>query len=151
MGSQEFKNLVGHKRVALETSVFILALEGNQDFPQASELFRVLAVARAKMFASVLTITEVINKSYEIGDTKRIPARLNFIHGGGSINIIDVTQAIALKAAQLRAKYHLKTPDAIHLATAIEANCDLFFTADKDFQTTITEVKIVHIEPTQRV
>ena len=110
MGSQELENLVSHKRVALETSVFILALEGNKDFPQAAELFRVLAVARAKMFASVLTITEVINKSYEIGDTKRIPARLNFIHGDGSINIVDVTQAIALKAAQLRAKYHLKTP-----------------------------------------
>ena len=58
----------------------ILALEGNENFPQASELFRVLAIAHAKVSASVLTITEVINKSYEIGDTKRIPARLDFIH-----------------------------------------------------------------------
>jgi len=148
MGSRQLEELVNHKRVALESSVFILALEGNKDFPQASELFRVLAVARAEVFASVLTITEVINKSYEIGDTKRVPARLDFIHGGGRINVIDVSQAIALKAAQLRAKYHLKTPDAIHLATAIEANCDVFFTADKDFQINISEVKIVHIEPT---
>ena len=35
------------------------------------------------------------------------------------IELFDVTLAIAEQAAQLRAKYSLRTPDAIQLATSI--------------------------------
>lgn len=33
-------------------------------------------------------------------------------------------------ATRLRTKYNLKTPDALHLAAAIDANCDEFWTND---------------------
>lgn len=35
------------------------------------------------------------------------------------------------KATQLRADHGLKTPDALHLAAAIEAGCDEFWTNDR--------------------
>ncbi len=34
-------------------------------------------------------------------------------------------------ATELRAEHRLKTPDALHLATAIEAGCDEFWTNDR--------------------
>jgi predicted nucleic acid-binding protein len=34
------------------------------------------------------------------------------------------------RATDLRARYGFKTPDAIHLATAIEEHVDLFLTGD---------------------
>jgi predicted nucleic acid-binding protein len=36
----------------------------------------------------------------------------------------------AVRAAQLRADLNLKTPDALHLAAAIEAGCDRVLTND---------------------
>jgi predicted nucleic acid-binding protein len=34
------------------------------------------------------------------------------------------------RGTELRAKYGFKAPDAIHLAAAIEGNCDVFLTND---------------------
>ena len=44
--------------------------------------------------------------------------------------IIEVDINIACRAAELRAKYSLKTPDAIQLATALENNAHFFLTND---------------------
>jgi predicted nucleic acid-binding protein len=41
-----------------------------------------------------------------------------------------VTNAISRTAADLRAHYNLRTPDAIHIATAIDAGCEAFLTND---------------------
>ena len=41
-----------------------------------------------------------------------------------------IDDEIILKAAQLRRMYHLKTPDAIHIATAFARKCDYFVTND---------------------
>ena len=45
--------------------------------------------------------------------------------------ILPVTNEVYERAAQLRADFpSLKTPDALHLATAIHHNCDEFWTND---------------------
>lgn len=45
--------------------------------------------------------------------------------------MLDMTVEIYDKAAQLRADFNsLKTPDALHLATALHYNCDEFWTND---------------------
>jgi predicted nucleic acid-binding protein len=45
--------------------------------------------------------------------------------------IIDLDRTVFEKATLLRANSHLKTPDALHLAVAIQADCDEFWTNDK--------------------
>lgn len=47
-----------------------------------------------------------------------------------------------ITGAELRAKYGLRTPDAIHIATAIVEDADIFFTADKEIKK-VEEIKIV--------
>ena len=39
--------------------------------------------------------------------------------------------AMADRAAHLRARYDLRTPDSIHLASALESRADLFLTNDR--------------------
>jgi predicted nucleic acid-binding protein len=45
---------------------------------------------------------------------------------------VDTTYEIADRAARLRAEYRLATPDAIHIATAIESGATLFVTNDSE-------------------
>jgi uncharacterized protein len=46
------------------------------------------------------------------------------------------------RATDLRAKYpKLKTPDALHLAAAIESGCDVFVTNDAQLRT-VTEIRV---------
>lgn len=55
---------------------------------------------------------------------------------------LDVIDPIrSMSAAKLRRKYKLSTPDAIHLATAIDHDCKVFYTHDKRLQK-VTEIKI---------
>jgi len=145
MGSKELEELISQKRIALDTSLFILALENNSDFPLATELFRLIPKSKATVYASVLVITEVLNKSYELKHVNRIPDQMDFLTGKGLIDLVEIDKAIALRAAELRAKYSLKTPDAIHLATAVERNCEYFLTTDNDFGTSTNELNIIFI------
>ena len=46
----------------------------------------------------------------------------------------DVTAHIIERATELRARHRFKTPDAIHLATAIGDQADLFLTGDNDLR-----------------
>jgi len=49
-----------------------------------------------------------------------------------NVRWLPLDMVIADRAAQLRAEYRLKTPDAVHLATAIESEATLFVTNDRD-------------------
>jgi predicted nucleic acid-binding protein len=47
---------------------------------------------------------------------------------------LPITRAIVESAARLRAAHQLKTPDAIHAATALDCGCTLFVTNDAVFR-----------------
>jgi len=44
--------------------------------------------------------------------------------------IVDVSAAIIERATEIRARYGFRSPDAIHLATAIDEGADVFVTGD---------------------
>ena len=47
------------------------------------------------------------------------------------MQLVDITADVAEKATELRANLNLKTPDAIHLASAILVKAAAFLTGDK--------------------
>jgi predicted nucleic acid-binding protein len=49
---------------------------------------------------------------------------------GDTFRLSAVTTHTAESAARLRANYNLRTPDALHVATALESSCDAFLTND---------------------
>jgi predicted nucleic acid-binding protein len=52
-----------------------------------------------------------------------------------NFDTLPVSTAIAERAAEIRALYRLKTPDAIQAATALEAGCNAFLTNNgQDFR-----------------
>jgi uncharacterized protein len=53
--------------------------------------------------------------------------------------IIPLDRAVFEQATLLRAKNQLKTPDALHLAAAICAGCQEFWTDDKQLKTTASQ------------
>lgn len=53
----------------------------------------------------------------------------------------EMTADIIERATDLRVRYNFKTPDAIHLAAAIEEQADLFLTGDKALARCV-EVKV---------
>lgn len=57
-------------------------------------------------------------------------------------DLYPISWPILERAAHIRATYRFKTPDAIHLATAIEANADAFITNDSKLHR-FTEIEVI--------
>jgi predicted nucleic acid-binding protein len=58
------------------------------------------------------------------------------------IDIFDINIAVSKEAAKLRAKYRLRTPDAIQLGPAIIFGADMFLTNDTILKS-VSEIKVV--------
>jgi predicted nucleic acid-binding protein len=56
--------------------------------------------------------------------------RYDRLFGASRVAVLDVTAKIIDGATVLRARHGFKTPDAIHLATAIECAATEFWTGD---------------------
>ena len=60
-------------------------------------------------------------------------AQFDIFFSGVEISMIDVTASVVELATKIRAKYNLKTPDALHYASAMEAGASVFLTGDLVF------------------
>jgi predicted nucleic acid-binding protein len=128
------EELLSHKRIALDTNVFIYALSNDMQFPICSELFERLSTYDGKIIASTLTLLELTVPAYSRKDIHRVAEITSLLIKKGRIQMYPVNPGIALRGAEIRASFpRLKTADAIQLATATAANATLFITADKDF------------------
>ena len=47
------------------------------------------------------------------------------------IEIVELSRRVLERAAHIRSQYNIKTPDAIHLGSAIISKCDIFLTNDR--------------------
>ncbi|BAZ06626.1 type II toxin-antitoxin system VapC family toxin [Calothrix sp. NIES-3974] len=50
------------------------------------------------------------------------------------MRLIPISQSILQQAANIRATTNIKTPDAIHVATALSDRCNQFITNDRGFR-----------------
>jgi len=57
-------------------------------------------------------------------------------------DVLALSREVIDRATEIRARYTFKTPDAIHLATAILSKCELFLTNDRRLDR-FTELPVV--------
>jgi predicted nucleic acid-binding protein len=62
-----------------------------------------------------------------------------------SFHLASIDTKTSRMAADLRARYHLKTPDALQVASALNENCDAFLTNDTGFKR-VTEIRILILD-----
>jgi predicted nucleic acid-binding protein len=77
---------------------------------------------------------EVLVKPLRLGDVLLIDLFRKVLLNSTGFTCVPISRGILESAAQLRATYRLKTPDAIHAATAFAQGCTLFVANDQDFK-----------------
>jgi predicted nucleic acid-binding protein len=93
----------------------------------------------------VITLTEVLTLPLRLKKTSLEQEYRNILLESRYFDLIPVNLAIAERAADLRARYNLKTPDALQVATAIETGCDAFLTNDTGVKR-VTELRILVLD-----
>jgi predicted nucleic acid-binding protein len=120
------------KRIAMDTNLFIYAFEQHPSYGETVKaVLEIVEEGKVQAIASVITLSEILKKPIREGDEaleKRY--RILFSHFP-NLFVEPVSVEVSEQAAYLRGKYHLKTPDALILATAITSGADLFITNDQ--------------------
>jgi predicted nucleic acid-binding protein len=83
---------------------------------------------------SDLTLLEVLVAPLKKGDKGLEADYRALLQRSQGVRLIPISQTVLERAANLRATTSVKTPDAIHAATALVARCDLFVTNDVAFK-----------------
>ncbi len=118
-------------RLCIDTMPFIYYVEENPlyvDLVQA--VIDRIDEEALEVVSSVITLTEVLTLPIRLQNSQLEQAYRFILLRSGNFALIPITEAIASRAAHLRAQYNLKTPDALQIATAVEAGCEAFLTND---------------------
>jgi len=119
------------KTLFLDSAPLIYFIEGDSSFqPILAELFKLNDGGHFSFITSTITLLEVQVLPLRSGREDIAANYRRLITESEHIEIIELTGDIATIAARLRAKYNLKTPDSIQIATAIDCNADFFLTND---------------------
>lgn len=123
-----------HRRIALGTSIFIYQLEANPRYLALTDsVFAWVERAGHEAVTSTITMTELLVPSYRDKDEHRVDEFYGLLSTHPNLRWIPPDLETADLAAQLRATYRLRTPDALQAATALRAQATGFFTNDPVF------------------
>ena len=104
--------------------------ENNQYKPILDKLFLANSKSKFMFQTSVITLLEVLVLPMRQNEQQLVEQYQNILCNSPTINIFELNIEIAKRAASLRAKYGLPTPDSIQIATAIYGSSEYFLTND---------------------
>jgi predicted nucleic acid-binding protein len=137
--------LHGSKKIALDTKLFIYVFEQHPEFGEkAKAILEHIENGFVDAVASSVSLTEILVKPIREGNlTLEKQYKLLFSHFP-NLTILPIDNVVAERAAYLRGKYNIKTPDALILATARLANADVFITNDQRLEI-VKEMKCISL------
>lgn len=131
MGPVSWREVPDGAIIAIDTVVLVYFLERHPDYyQQVRELFRRIEDGRLHAVMSSLVLTELLVPAYREGKEQSAERLAAVLQNYPNLKIVPLSCDIAVKAARLRASHGLRTPDAIHVATALQEQCSGLVTND---------------------
>ena len=129
-------------RIFLDTNLFVYLFEDKGPRgTRATEIFNEVSLRGDEVLTSSLTLGELLVKPIEANDLA-LADRYRRAFRGPTVKLISFDEAGAERYARIRKDRSIKAPDAIQLATAAAAGCDLFITNDDR----LTRVRVAGIQ-----
>ena len=123
--------LIGVTRLGFDTAPFIYFVERHPAYVGiVREVIRRVDSGIISGCASVVTLTEVLTQPKRLGNTALEVSYRELLLQSRNFTLIAIDAAIAEQAADLPARYGLRTPDALQVAAALSAGCEAFLTND---------------------
>lgn len=120
--------------VYLDTSVIIYTVEANPIYYSLLQpLWLKFQTGEIELVTSELTLMETLILPLRNANNALV-SDYEQILLSSEIQLVSISRSVLKAAANLRATTNLKTPDAIHAATALDAGCTLFLTNDSGFR-----------------
>ncbi len=112
--------------------------------PVVEQVFSAVAGARLTAITSGVTLLETLVIPYRSGNTALAARYEALLTRSRGIRFIDLDRVLLRSAAQLRALFSVRTPDALQLAAALSARCSAYLTNDRSLPV-IPGLKILQV------
>jgi predicted nucleic acid-binding protein len=135
-----------HAVIGLDTALFIYHFEDHPRYRTlTSAILRQVSNGYCRAVVSELTLLELLVQPLrlerqDVADEYEL-LLADFPH----LDLVPMDRAIILRAAHLRARHGLRSPDALIAATALEQSASLLITNDRQWQK-LTEVEVVCLD-----
>jgi predicted nucleic acid-binding protein len=128
--------------IGIDTMVFIYHLEDYPDYSNTTEkILKAVEQGKYSAVTSVITLIEILVKPKRDGNFSVAKDYKDLLLTFPNLKIFDLDMKISDIASDLRAKYGIKTPDAIQIATTIHGGSKSFITNDDSLKK-VKEVKV---------
>ena len=126
--------LPSHGSVYLDTSAIIYSVERNEPYlALLAPAWQQAEAGQLVLVCSELVIAETLVRPIRERDLDLETAFRN-VFAAPEVQVVPATRQLWEDTARLRAATGLKTPDALHAVTALQAECTFFITNDADFR-----------------
>lgn len=132
--------------LALDTQVFIYFIEEERRFlPLLKPLFEAIDHGDLVGVTSGLSLMEVLVVPYRSGNSALADRYEALLTNSRGLRFIEVDRRLLKAAAQVRARFKIRPPDAIKMAAALLGNCNSFLTNDRRIPT-VPGLKILQVK-----
>ena len=146
-----FLSDLGSGPVGIDTSICIYFIEQDARYIKLLRpLFQEADRGATLLVASAIALLEVLVLPYRAGNTLLAHKYESLLTNSRALRLVPCGFNEVRMAARLRALTNLKTPDAIHLASAMIAGCATFLTNDRALAP-IPGLRIVQLSDYARV
>lgn len=135
MALEQFRRFLRrHRRIALDTNIFIYLLEENPRYLGMTDLvFSRIEQSGCVAVTSTITMTELLVPAYREGDAQRVATFYGLLATYPNLEWMAPDLETADLAAQVRGEHGLHTPDALQVATALRFGATAFVSNDPVF------------------
>ncbi len=134
------------QRIGLDTNVFIYFLEDHPRYGTwCASLFDLIERGHSPAVTSTVTLLELLVQPYRDRKDELVQKIFALTSTYPKMEWVPVTLSLADRAAELRARYRLSTPDALQLATAISHKAARFYGNDRGLRR-VKEIECVIVD-----
>jgi len=132
--------------VALDTPVFIYFIEEDKRLLSlVKPVFEAIDHGALRAATSGLTLMEVLVVPYRAGNISLADRYEALLTRSRGLHFVDINRPLLKAAAQLRATFRIRPPDALQVAAAIVSDCRTFLTNDRQIPS-ISGLKVLQLK-----
>ena len=140
---------IGVGPLAVDTAIFIYFVEQHARYADlVRPIFHAADRGELALVTSAVTLLELLVVPYRVGDLSLAARYETLLTQSAGLRMVALDHAQLRTAAHIRARFGVRTPDALQLAAAVTAHCTAFLTNDRRLPQ-IPGLRIVQLDAVQ--
>jgi predicted nucleic acid-binding protein len=134
------------QRICLDTAPFIYFIEEHEPYRNlVRPIFFEIDSGNIEAITSTITLLEVLVHPFRTGNETLAERYREILLSSAGLITLEISHEISEMASRLRAKYSIRTPDAIQIAVAIHHGATYFLTNDPNLRK-VSKIKILVLD-----